>query len=252
MDELLAGALVVWYATTMTETWKPVGPFAPNYSASSLGRIRRDSTGHILKNSPARGGYYAVSVLSQNHGGKWGLVLTHKLIGIAFHGMPKPGQINRHLNGVRTDNRPENLCWGTYQENAQDSIDHGTVAHGARTNHVALTDEQVVSIREERAAGAGIQALGKKYGVAWSHISAICTGKWWTRVGGPRTEGLRSHRTTYPRGEQRSDAKMSDESVRSLRADREAGMTYSKLSEKYGICGSRACRIVHGRAWGHV
>ena len=126
------------------------------------------------------------------------------------------------------------------------------MAYGARTNHATLTDEQVVALREERAAGASIQSLGTKYGIAWSVVSAICAGKWWTRVGGPRTVGFRSRRSVVHRGERVGGHKMTEDSVRALRRDRVSGASYRALGEKYGINESAAWGVVNGKTWTHV
>lgn len=48
------------------------------------------------------------------------------------------------------------------------------------------------------------------------------------------------------------NAKMTDETVRALRADRAAGISYSKLAAKYGVVVSHAWQIVNGSAWRHV
>jgi len=49
----------------------------------------------------------------------------HRLICAAHHGAaPFPKAVVRHLNGTNTDNRPENLAWGTAAENTQDMRDH--------------------------------------------------------------------------------------------------------------------------------
>ena len=49
---------------------------------------------------------------------------VHKLVLLAWQGPPKPGQQARHLNGIKTDNRPQNLRWGTALENARDRERH--------------------------------------------------------------------------------------------------------------------------------
>lgn len=75
------------------------------------------------------------------HKGKKGYVLVslchnnvkvtksvHRLVCMAFHGMPptESAQV-RHLDGNPSNNLPENLRWGTQSENWLDRIAHGRV-----------------------------------------------------------------------------------------------------------------------------
>jgi hypothetical protein len=60
---------------------------------------------------------------------------VHRLLCIAFHGdPPTPTHQARHLNGVRTDNRVDNLAWGTPSQNVQDMLRHGNCP-GANKTH---------------------------------------------------------------------------------------------------------------------
>ena len=59
------------------------------------------------------------------YGGKKS-VAVHRLVALAFHGEPEPGQLVRHLDGDQTNNVPSNLAWGTMAENQLDSVRHGT------------------------------------------------------------------------------------------------------------------------------
>ncbi len=53
----------------------------------------------------------------------------HQLVLETFVGPCPQGMICRHLDGNKTNNRVENLCWGTSLENAQDKFIHGTCNH---------------------------------------------------------------------------------------------------------------------------
>jgi hypothetical protein len=60
---------------------------------------------------------------------------VHRLMCEAFHGPPPSDDaVVRHLNGIRTDNRPENLRWGTPAENTADMLRHGTHVEQRKTH----------------------------------------------------------------------------------------------------------------------
>lgn len=52
--------------------------------------------------------------------------MLHLLVAAAFIGPRPPGKIVRHLDGNRKNPRWGNLAYGTYAENTQDAIAHGT------------------------------------------------------------------------------------------------------------------------------
>lgn len=52
-----------------------------------------------------------------------------------------------------------------------------------------LTDEQVVRLRERKAAGDTVRLLERVYGLSLTAIARICRGDSYKEVGGPRTRG---------------------------------------------------------------
>jgi hypothetical protein len=65
----------------------------------------------------------------------------HRLVCMAFHGMPEPKSLLvRHLDGDQTNNKPDNLTWGTQVENWHDRRSHDTAAPGERHHMSRLTD----------------------------------------------------------------------------------------------------------------
>ena len=112
----------------MDEIWKDIPGYKGRYQASNLGRIKslkrkvkilngkRTVRERIMKMTKDKDGYYRAGL---NKPSVYNTVpmFTHRLIGKAFIPNPenKP-QIN-HKNGVKDDNRVENLEWVTNQEN---------------------------------------------------------------------------------------------------------------------------------------
>lgn len=118
-------------------------------------------------------------------------VAVHRAICELWHGSaPSAGHEVRHLDGTRTNSKPDNLAWGTRLENQHDRYAHGTDQFGTRNHMAKLTPETIIEIREKYASGSVDQvSLAMTYGVSRSAIGNIVNGKAWPRVGGPRTNG---------------------------------------------------------------
>jgi hypothetical protein len=56
-------------------------------------------------------------------GGRQHFVKEHQLVAVKKYGQLPSNSVVRHLNGIKSDNRPENLVLGTTQEN---TMDHNT------------------------------------------------------------------------------------------------------------------------------
>lgn len=99
---------------------------------------------------------------------------VHIIVADAFHGpRPTPRHQARHLNGRPADNRPENIAWGTPQENSDDKRRHGTMPYGERNGVAKLTAAQVLEIRELAAQGVPQKAIAADYGITQANVSLI-------------------------------------------------------------------------------
>lgn len=116
--------------TDSDEKWVPI-PGYPFYEASDQGRIRsidrtvdgRPYRGTVLSSRISNSGYVLVDVRDAD--GAKQTRTAHTLVLWAFRGHRPRGMEARHLNGEPTDNRLENLEWGTKAENTEDQFRHG-------------------------------------------------------------------------------------------------------------------------------
>ncbi len=53
-------------------------------------------------------------------------------------------------------------------------------------------------------------------------------------------------------GEANRKAKLNEESVRLMRADKRAGLSLKRLAHKYGVCKSTVDYVTRRVYWGHV
>lgn len=164
------------------EAWKSI-PYFPDYSASTLGRIRSTklhngtTEARLLKPCVAnKSGHLTVSLRKD---GESFNRHVHRLVLLTFVGEPKRNQQCRHLDGDPGNNFLSNLCWGTAKENAEDMIKHGVMPCGERQGASVLTEPEVMDIRRLVTEGETISAVAKQFGVSHTTVSNIVNGKGW-------------------------------------------------------------------------
>ncbi len=103
------------------EIWKDVPGFEGKYQISNLGRVKsfkRNCKGIIKTLSITVHGYNDICLWVNN---KRRHHSVHRLVLLAFIPNPENKPCANHINGIKTDNRIENLGWITYSENEKHS-----------------------------------------------------------------------------------------------------------------------------------
>lgn len=111
------------------ELWKSVIGYEGMYEVSNTGNVRsvdrrvstniKFNTSRVIKGKPLdmnlkHTGYYSVDLCKN---GKVKTESVHRLVAIAFIPNPNNSKVVNHINGIKTDNRVENLEWVSYKDN---------------------------------------------------------------------------------------------------------------------------------------
>lgn len=104
---------------------KPLNDY-PQYSITRDGRLFRTGTRKELKGRLDQG-YREFHLRSR---GRERFANAHALVLETYVGPRPDGFVCRHLNGIRTDNRVENLQWGSQKDNCGDTALHGNLKGG--------------------------------------------------------------------------------------------------------------------------
>lgn len=108
-------------------------------------------------------------------GGKRYTRLIHRIVLESFIG-PRPNGFEcRHLDGNPSNNALENICWGTHEENCNDT---------RRLNRYAvkLNADQAKAIRVRRNAGECRRQLAKEFGTSPQNVHSIARGHSWKHL----------------------------------------------------------------------
>jgi hypothetical protein len=166
------------------EIWKSIKGYEGIYEISNYGRVsslprKYLPKGKILDYGVNNIGYPRVNLCKN---GKVKPYLVHRIIAKAF--IPNPNnkpQIN-HINGIKTDNRLENLEWTTQSENVIHAYKIGLCTNKGETHYLSkLTENDVLQIRKLK--GSMLQKdIAKKYNVKISCISSILNYRTWKHI----------------------------------------------------------------------
>lgn len=164
-----------------TEIWKTIYDY-PDYQISSTGKVKsterivlttagwhndvktRKVRERILKSHVNGNGYLFVT-LRKN--GKHAAINIHKLVSKEFIGKIPSGLVVNHKNGIKTDNRVENLEYCSKSRNTQ----HYYEIIGKRKGYVPYS--HIPQIIKDISLGSNIYDIAQQYNVTRNDIAVL-------------------------------------------------------------------------------
>lgn len=155
---------------------KPIPDF-PGYEVDTEGNVfsMRYGRERLLKfgtQSPM--GYLSVRLF---HEGTGRTMRVNRLVAITFIPNPDNKPYVLHSNDLPTDNKADNLRWGTHQENMTDKSSKHRAPYGEYHHNSKLSTKDIEEIRTPKYRYGLNRELARKYNVWPSTISKIRKGE---------------------------------------------------------------------------
>lgn len=181
--------------------------------------------------------------------GRFGSTLAHRYVYELTHGREAAeGVVIRHTCDNPPCVNPAHLIAGTYKDNTDDMMRRGRGPIGARQGCSKLTEENVREIRARAAEGEGHQEIADRFGVTRSNVSAVVRRDRWSHV--PPAPG--QNRRKRDGGIHHTNAKLTADLVREIRAAHAVGETPSEIAARFRISTSNVSCIVLRKTWKNI
>lgn len=169
------------------EKWKEI----PNYSlyhCSNTGLIKTfnwKGCGQTRIMKPAYDGSGYLRTMLKRDDGVIHTIKVHRIVAQTWVDNVEDKPEVNHINGIKDDNRAENLEWCTRQENITHCIENGLqyILKGEEIGNSKLTEKEVLEIRAKFIPRVcGRKMLSKEYGVSEATIKEVVNRYTWKHI----------------------------------------------------------------------
>lgn len=184
-----------------------------SYMATTDGHIWSTKTNRTMRPFRNNHGYPMVSICEDGIRSRH---LVHRLVAIAFHGVPPiANAVAMHIDDNPANPRPGNLRWGTRSDNSRDSVSkrrHAAATHperlargdrhyfrlhpekvprGERAPSSVIDERMALEIRKRAGLGEPVAHIARDFSITRRSVAAIAEGRNWAHLGGPVAGRLR-------------------------------------------------------------
>jgi len=180
----------------MVEKWKKIQNYE-KYEISNFGRCKslpkktRNRFGEyttkekILKPRKRNHGYLCYALYDENGNRK--TFSAHRLVADAFIPNQDKKSETNHKNGIKTDNRAENLEWVTHSENCKHAVETGlhipVGLKGEKHANSKHTENDILNIRNiAKNTDLYYREIGEIFGISRRYVGEIVNRKVWTHI----------------------------------------------------------------------
>jgi len=170
------------------EIYKEIKGYDGIYQVSNLGNVKSldhycvnrlgtgKQTGRVLKQQKSNKGYLRVT-LSYNK--KRFTTGVHRLVALEFIPNPENKPQVNHINGIKNDNRVDNLEWCTNSENQRHAVKNNLCNpnYAEKHHNSKLSNKEALNARALFKMGFTNKELASYYDISQSAMSNILTNK---------------------------------------------------------------------------